>query len=396
MWRLLRERNFFLFWSGQGFSEVGTWINFVGLNAYLYHVHNSGRLLALFLIFRLLPSILFGTIGGVLADRYDRRKIMILCDLIRCVLVLFFLFAHDLVTFFVLGFLLSSLDKIFGAALGAYLPNLVEKNRLMEANALRRMTSSVVTVIGPALAGLLIGLSGYNVVFLVDSGSFLVSVLTLLFLRPASTQAPPAGKSPGILKDLKGAYLFMAGKSALIILSLVRMVDALGSGAYNTILPVFAKAFSFSMGSFYGFLIAAWGLGCFAGSLMAGRIKADEIRRRRIFFSAVSLMAIGMLGCFNSPGWLGALLYIGLGGIGDGISSVIFLSVIMEESPEEMRGKIFGTMNAFLHLAVGLGMLLSSFVIGSVPVGRIAAAGSLFIIVGGLAAWQGMARKGMV
>jgi MFS family permease len=396
MWRLLRERNFFLFWSGQGFSEAGSWINFVGLNAYLYHVHNSGRLLALFLVFRLVPALLFGTLGGILADRYDRRKIMIACDLLRCVMVLFFLFARDLVTFFVLGFLLSSLDKIFGAALGAYLPNLVEKERLMEANGLRRMTSSVVTVIGPALAGLVIGLFGYRAVFLVDSGSFLVSVLTLLLIRREAPRLQPAGKTTGILKDLKGAYLFLAGSPALLAMSLLRMADAFGSGAYNTILPVFARAFSLSMGSFYGFLIAVWGLGCFAGSLLAGRMGADGTRRRRVFFSAVSLMALGMLGCFNSTGWQTALLYIGIGGIGDGISSVIYLSMIMEESPEEMRGRIFGTVNALLHVAVGLGMLLSSFVISSVPAGRIAAAGSLLIIVCGLASWYGLARKGMV
>jgi MFS family permease len=387
MKKILAHKNFFLFWIGQAVSGLGTWINYIGLNAYIYHVYGSGRVLGLFLLVRLLPALFFGSLGGILADRHDRRRIMITCDFARAILVLAFLFTTELWHFFVIGFLLSALDKIFIASQGAIIPDLVEKEELLEANSVIRMSSSVITVIGPALGGALIGFWGYRVVFIVDSLSFVFSVATLLliFLKPReSHEGTPAPAGAG--KELKETVLFLVGSSLLFSFLLLRFLDGLGSGTYNTALPVFASHFPGGGGSFYGYLIAFWGGGTFLGSLAAG-----FLRRRtgliHLFCASMVLMAVGTGGAFHGATPLAALLFIVSGGFGDGISSVLFATLLMEIPPRHMRGKVYGMVTSLLYVLMGTSMFIAGFLMDKIKYVHITDGGSLLIVAGTLLVW---------
>ncbi|MHC9541433.1 MAG: MFS transporter [Vulcanimicrobiota bacterium] len=385
---LLKNRNFLLLWAGQSVSGLGTWINYIGLNAYIYHIYGSGKLLGIFLVIRLIPSVFFGSLGGVLADRFDRKTIMLICDSLRAIMVLAFIFSTGLTEFFVIGFLLSALDKIFTASFGSMVPDIVEKENLMQANSLNRMSSSVITVIGPALGGMLIGFWGYKVVFIVDALSFVFSVTTLLCISAGVKEAALKKEHPPLMQEFRETALFLAGSTLLLTTLFLRFLDGIGSGTYNAVLPVFGLKAVGLKGSFYGYLIAFWGAGTFIGSMAVTFFqKRLKIPLIHLYCGAMVVMAFGMGFTFRFDLWYCAFISIFIGGFGDGISSVIFMTFLMEKPPAHLRGKIFGTVSALLYMMVGIGTYLAGLLLDKIKYVHITDVGSLVIVAGTLAVW---------
>lgn len=383
---LKTNRNFFFLWSGQAVSEFGNWINYIALNIYIYQLTGSGKMLGIFLVLRFLPSLLFGTLGGIAADRFNRRVIMIICDSLRAVMILVFIFTQNLAVFFILGFLLSSIDKFFTASLGAYIPDIVKNQELLEANSVRKMTSSVVTVAGPALSGILIGLWGYKTIFIIDSATFLFSVISIALISVKAVHEKALHEGKGILQELKEAGAFFLKSRLILVFSIIRMIDAFGSGAYNTALPIISKNLLSSGGKAYGILVAVWGFGAFIGSALTG-VLSKKIKKENLFCISVILMAGGMGGVFLLKDIILSSISIFAGGIGDGISGVLFMTTLMEESPQQIRGKIYGTISAAIFTAVAGGMFLSGFFADMTNLIYITGTGSIVIISGAVFGW---------
>ncbi len=385
---LLKNRNFLLLWTGQSVSGLGTWINYIGLNAYIYHLYGSGKLLGIFLVIRLIPSVFFGSLGGVLADRFDRKTIMLICDSLRALMVLAFIFSTGLTEFYVIGFFLSAFDKIFTASFGSMVPDIVKRESLMQANSLNRMSSSVITVVGPALGGMLIGFWGYKVVFIVDSLSFFFSVLTLLLIRSEVKKAVEKKEHPPLSKEFRETALFLAGSTILLTTLFLRFLDGMGSGTYNAVLPVFGMKDVGLKGSFYGYLIAFWGAGTFIGSMAVSFLqKRLKIPLIHLYCGSMVVMTCGMGLTFRCDLWYFAFISIFMGGVGDGISSVIFMTFLMEKPPDHLRGKIFGTVSALLYMMVGIGTYVAGLLLDKIKYVHITDVGSLVIVAGTLAVW---------
>ena len=371
-----------LLWLGQTVSNLGTWINFVGLTLYVYQIFGSGKILGMFMVVRMLPALLFGSLGGYLADRYSTKKIMITCDILRGIFVLAFLFTKNIYAFFAIGLILSALDKIFTASRCALVPAIVEKDQLMEANSLTRMTHSIIMIIGPAVGGLLVSLLSYKSVFIIDAATFAVSFISLSFItryKPADKK----GKSGSFIDEFKATFLFVQGQFILIFMTTLRILDATGSGAYNVALPILSKTYTLKKGSSYGWLVGAWALGEFTGSIIVNHLsKKLKIAQETIFSISIILMAAGMGMTFRTGNLYYSLLAIYFGGMGDGISGVLYNTTLMKESPADMRGKIFGTTTALQVTGVAAGMAVSGFFLDKFPLSQITDTCSLVIVVG--------------
>ncbi|HAH06127.1 MAG TPA: hypothetical protein DCM05_06300 [Elusimicrobia bacterium] len=390
---LFKNRDFLLLWAGQAVSGLGTWISFVGLNLYVYELFGSGKVLGTFMVVRLLPAVFFGPVGGWLADRFPRRSLMIACDAGRAVLILGFLYAKSLPAFFALGLLLSAIDKVFAAAQGALLPSLVAKDELLEANSASKMMQSVITVLGPAAGGLLVAAFAYEIVFLLDSLSFLVSVVSICLIaggRQAASQA--SGEAPWA--EFRAVRDFFAQRLSLLFLTLIRVIDALGSGAFNTALPIFAKSLTVSRGAAYGWLVGAWALGEFTGAFVVNPLaRKAGVSREKLFGAAVVLMALGMGLTFRCESVGPALLAIFIGGVGDGVSNVLFNTVLMQETPDALRGKVLGTVIAVVYSMVAVGMTLAGFALDAFPLQAATDAAVVFIVLGVLAGSAAFFRR---
>src|SRR5262245_41733868 len=193
MLAVLRQKNFARLWAGGAISTLGDWLLFIALPFAIYNMTGSALATGAMFIAQSLPSLLFGALGGIFADCWDRRRTMIVGDLLRAVLLMLLLVVHSRETLWALYlvvFLEASAAQFFNPAKNALLPRLVDEQQLMPANALNWMSVELTRLVGAPLGGLLVALWGLESVILLDSVSYLLSALLI-----ATVAAPPAERS---------------------------------------------------------------------------------------------------------------------------------------------------------------------------------------------------------
>jgi MFS family permease len=194
MLAVLRQRNFALLWAGGLISMLGDWLLFIALPFYIYDLTGSALATGAMFIAETLPILLFGSIGGVFADRWDRKKTMIVADLLRAALLLLLLAVRTpewLWVIYLVAFVQSSVGQFFNPAKGALIPQLVDEPQLMPANSLNSLGVELTRLIGAPLGGALMALMGLPSVVIVDCVSFVVSALLIgLIVTPRSEHAP--------------------------------------------------------------------------------------------------------------------------------------------------------------------------------------------------------------
>src|SRR5215204_7500751 len=168
---LLRNVRFLRLWIGQGTSFVGDAVSMVALVVLVFQITESASAVGGALVARLLPTIA-SPLAGVLADRVNRRVVLVASDLARAILVLGLVFARDLVTIYVLVFLMGLARTLFNPTIRAAFPSVVGGGDLTRANALISGTFSVSETVGPALGGLLVATVGIDAAFVLDAVIF--------------------------------------------------------------------------------------------------------------------------------------------------------------------------------------------------------------------------------
>src|SRR5918997_986539 len=179
---LLRNVRFLQLWVGQGTSFVGDAVSMIALVVLVVQITGSASAVGGALVARLLPT-LASPLAGVLADRIDRRVILIASDLVRAVVVLGMVFTRDLLVLYALVFLLGSARTLFNPTIRAAFPSVVGEGDLTRANALVSGAFSVSITVGPAIGGLLVATVGVEVAFLLDAATYLVSAVFLYLIR---------------------------------------------------------------------------------------------------------------------------------------------------------------------------------------------------------------------
>lgn len=191
---LTENADFRRLWLGQVVSEIGQWLNNIAVLALtleLAGTESEGRAVAIYAIARHLPLFLFGPIAGVVADRFDRRRVMIWADFARALLALGFVAAaavRALPLIYAVGAALFAVSAFFNAAKRATLPNLVgTETELLSANALSTSTTAATIAVGSALGGIAATLLGRNAVFCINAASFLISAEMIRRIRARTT-----------------------------------------------------------------------------------------------------------------------------------------------------------------------------------------------------------------
>ena len=204
---LLKNARFLRLWIGQGPSFLGDAVSMVALVVLVVQVTGSASTVGGALIARLLPA-LASPLAGVLADRLDRRLVLVASDLARAVLVLGLIFARDLTTIYVLVFLVGLARTFFNPTVRAAFPSVVGQGDLTRANALVGGTFSVSETAGPSLGGLLVATVGVDAAFVLDSATYLASA-ALLSLIPLP-QPEREEDDAGFGEDLRSGFAYLA------------------------------------------------------------------------------------------------------------------------------------------------------------------------------------------
>src|SRR5215211_7354343 len=344
---LLRNGRFLRLWVGQGTSFVGDAVSMVALVVLVVQITGSASAVGGALVARLLPTIA-SPLAGVLADRVDRRVVLVASDLARAVLVLGLVFARDLVTIYILVFLMGLARTVFNPTVRAAFPSVVGGGDLTRANALISGTFSVSETAGPALGGLLVVTVSIDAAFVLDAATYLVSA-SLLSITPLAR--PQRGEDgAGFGEDLKAGFTYLAGARVPLAIVLGAFLTVL---TINITIPaeVFLAKETFKAGNAgYGMLVGLWGGGMVLGSALMAAL-GDRVRLLPFYFVGVFVSALALVGVGLSPAFVFALGALVVAGVANGTENVTTDTILQKRVPDAFLGRVFSVR--FLGFSVG-------------------------------------------
>jgi len=363
---LLRgNRNFRRLWLGRLISQTGDWFNSVALFTLLLNLTGSGEAVGLVLIIKLLPQFFVGPLAGVVADRFNRKTIMIWADVLRGLLVFGFLFverADQVWIVYALSAIEIILSSFFEPAESAAVPMIVERDELVAANALGGATWSVTLAFGAALGGAVTDLFGRNTAFIIDAISYFISAAFIWATRiPPMPKRERAGRlslleATGINDMIEGAR-YLKTNPHVIALLFVKTGWGLGGGVL-LLLTIFGRDI-FPLGrdgsASIGLLYAARGTGALVGPMIARWITDDSPRTmRRTISIAFFVSAIFYLLFSYSPSLVLALAFVVGAHSGGSIQWVFSTTLLQLAVPNRFLGRVFALEMGFLTLAMAL------------------------------------------
>jgi MFS family permease len=343
---LLRNVHFMRLWVGQGISFVGDAISMIALVVLVVQITGSASAVGGALVARLLPT-LASPLAGVLADRLDRRVVLVASDLARAVIVLGMVFARDLVVLYVLVFLMGLARTLFNPTIRAAFPSVVGRGDLTRANGLISGTFSVSETVGPALGGVLVATIGVNAAFVLDAATYLISAT---FLSRIPLPRPQREGSEGFGHELKEGFGYLAGARVPLAIVVGTFLTVI---AINTTIPaeVFLAKETFGVGDAgYGLLVGLFGGGMILGSALIAAL-GDRIRLLPLYFLGVFTSALALAGTGLSPTFIFALGALTVAGVANGIDNVTTDTILQKRVPDALLGRVFSVR--FMGFSVG-------------------------------------------
>jgi predicted MFS family arabinose efflux permease len=363
---LLRgNRDFRQVWLGQVVSQMGDWFDTIALYTIILKLTGgSGRAVGLLLVARFVPSFVFGSLSGVVADRFSRRTIMIVSDLLRAVVVLGFLFvrrADQLWIIYFLTVLQLGLSTFFEPAKTAVIPSLVSDRELVAANAISSVTWSAMLTLGAAIGGVVTGWFGTDVAFILDALTYLLSAALIASVRlpkrpPREKQKLSFNRALGISETIEGVRYVKRRPRVLAVL-LVKPAWGLGGGIL-ALLAVFGEKI-FPIGkdaaTGIGVLFAERGIGTAVGPIVARRIAGEGNRRMQTTIGIAFLIASAFYMTFGvATSFTLALVVLGLAHCGGSILWVFSTVLLQREVEDNFRGRVFAAELALLTLTMAV------------------------------------------
>jgi MFS family permease len=367
---VLRHRDYRLIWSAEFISTTGTQMQRVAIAWQVYDLTGDALKLGLLGLARFVPILIFGMLGGVLADQRDRRKILFASQsaLMLTSLVLAAASAlGDVSTLLIYGITLVSgaFSAMGQPARQSLIPNLVPRDELSGAMSMNVLSMQMATVAGPALGGLAIAAVGPDLVYLIDALTFVVVILAIaaMHARPAS-----GGVTSRTLESIREGFVFL--RQSPILLG-VMSVDFIATffGAVTTLMPIFANEILGAGPGGMGLLLAAPAAGAFiGGAVMSARPMPD--RPGYGVLAAVVAYGVAIAAFGLSTSFALSLLFLGFSGASDAVSVALRSTVRNLITPDLLRGRIAATHSIFAMGGPQLGELragVSASVIGAGP-----------------------------
>jgi len=382
---LLRNRNFILLWVAQLISAAGDTFTFLALAIRIDDLFTDpgesvGALAAVLIAFAL-PKLVIGILAGTLVDRMDRRRIMIISDFSRALLLPCFLILRtpaDLPWALVIGFLVASASAFFNPARTALLPALVTDEELLTANGWIQAGQNVAMLAGSVLAGMVIARWNTDAAFWVDSVSFVVSGLLVVGIMGVATRVDPkmAKKDSTWATLVEGARF--AGRSPLLQGIMIGAAFAmLALGAINVLfVPFLSSAFGASAGAM-GTMMFVMGAGMLIGGVFLGTL-GKRIAPLRTAVASLVLLGVSAILFGRAPSYEVALIIVPFVGM-----SIPPLTAALQTLLQRgVEARMLGRASAVVEMSMGLANLISMGVAGWV--GSLLGLRNAFVLGGGL------------
>jgi dTMP kinase len=373
---LLIHPSFSRLWRAMLVSSLGDWVGFVAVATLVSAKGGAARgglAVAGVMLARLLPSVLFGPVAGVLVDRFDRRKVMVGADIARGALYATMPFLPRLWMIYALSFAIECLSLLWTPAKDASVPNLVPRAQLSNANSVGLITTYGTLPLGAtvytALAGIAAGFGGtyleshpWSLALWLDAGTFLFSAWMVWGLdlnkgrRPRAADAEPLN-AKSALADIRDGVRFLREHALVRTLTIGIVIAFAGAGSVMSVGPAFAQYSLGAVAAGFGILMTALGIGMGAGMGLAGYLsKRDD----RDLWMGVALEAsaccLFVLAAMPAIGW--AAFFTVPMGAGAGVAWVIGYTMLQENVSDEFRGRTFAVLATMVRTALFLSLAI--------------------------------------
>ncbi len=375
--RTFRYRNYRLYFGGQGISLVGTWMQRIASGWLVYRLTNSVMLLGVVGFIGQIPSSVLSPLAGVVADRYDRRRMLLLTQVLAMVEAA--IFAALVLTgkiqvwqIVVLSMFLGLVNAFDIPIRQSFIVEIVEKREdLGNAIAMNSAMFNGARLLGPSLAGIIIAVAGEGICFLLNALSFLAVIAALMAMKLKPT--PAKARDRDFLEGIKEGFAYAAGflpiRSVLLLLALISLVGI----PYTTLMPVFARDVLRGGPHTLGFLVAFAGTGALIGAFYLAS-RRSVVGLKRIITLGAAVFGVGLIGFSLSRVWWFSMLLMlptGFGMMVQMAASNTFLQTIVDD---DKRGRIMSYYALAFIGTAPFGSLLA----GSLA-GRIGAPATVFL-----------------
>ena len=338
---LKRNRDFRLLYLGQFISFIGTMITVVALPYQIYQITESTLMVGLLSLAQLIPLLFTALVGGVFADRYNRRALLIISELLLvvgccCLALNSYTSNPDLIIIFIVASLMSAITGLHRPAFDSITQQIVKPEDYKNVGALGSFKFSFCMIVGPAIAGLIIAQYGIVITYLIDLFTFIISILNLILMH--SIPKPVKQDHPSIFSSLKQGVSFAFSRQELIgsyFVDFIAMVFAMP----NALLPAIAQ--SYGGARTLGLLYAAPAIGSLVISFVSGwtsRITHDG----KAIAIAAAFWGLAIIGFGVSSSLWMAVLFLALSGAFDAISGIFRSTLWNNTIPTELRGRLAG------------------------------------------------------
>ena len=389
---VLRIPDFRRLWAAQAISDVGDGLTLLTLMLLINELTHSTLALAAVAIALAIPPLTIGIVAGSYVDRWDRRRIMIVADSLRAVVVLGFLVAgraEFVWLVIVLALVQSSIGTFFSPARGALVPRVVPAEGLLAANSITQATRVIAGVVGSAMAGLIVGIGGVTwPAFVIDAATFIASAVIIVGVTPslgipsAAERVAASGVGASVAEGLR-----VVGRSRLLGTTLLALtVTMLGLGAINVLfLPMIVNELGVSPAWLGGVDLAQSA----SMILSAGLVAVLAARLRSTTIITVSLLAIGTfigLVAFTTDVAQVLVLLFALGWFITPVQAAV-VTIFQTGVPDGMRGRAMATLQAAMSGASIASMALAGIFGELVGVRTVFLIGGLVVGTGAIASY---------
>jgi MFS family permease len=355
LWNL----NFFLLWQGQFVSAVGDVIYEIALGFWVLAVTGSTGLMGILMAAATIPRVLIAPFAGVIVDRSNRKWLLVIMDSVRGAAIAFVAIAAylgflEVWMVFTAGIIIGIGASFFNPTIAAVVPDIVEREKLVQANSYFSMIRAGSGILGNSAGGFIYAFLGAPLMFLINGLSYLFSSLTELFLKVPKVDRGPVKSR--FSADLREGLAFVWRNKGLR--SLMTAAGVLNFFAYVglVLLIPFFRSTAFLGAAKYGIAMAALMGGMIAGMGLTAAVRIPS-NRRTFFFGVSTVCFVSLLALFPLlPSFPLMLAFLFIGGFTNAVVNVLLQSVVQMALPAAVRGKVMGLMETLTQGMTPLGM----------------------------------------
>lgn len=377
------NRNFLLLWQGQTISRIGAQMSIIAILFWLKHATESPALIGLMTMLSGLAAVLLGPVGGAFADRHSRRSIIIICDLISGLavislsLLMFFTPAAKgwvLAWVFAVLIILSIVNSFSIPATSASIADLAPKEKVAVANSMLQASIQISTMLGQGIGGMLFRMLGAPLVILIDGVTYLFSAFSKCFMTIPQTLTQKNGSWRARAREFKREIWegidYVRANTGMTQMVLIATFLNFFMAPILGLFPFYIEDHLKLHPEWFGYLLAAYGVGNLGGYLLAAITVPGRVRARLVIACMMLMSALcGLLGVAKMPAAAVASL-IGIGAA-CGFLNINVSTILQVTTPSEIRGRVFGLLTTIsaclLPIGTGLGGAAASLAGKNIP-----------------------------